>query len=242
MKIKLSSLLHGMAGLALAVVLVTPGFAADKKYTTEKQKFSYAIGIQIGNNLKRQGVDNLDKAALSQAIIDAMKGNKFKVSVEDMKAAIQSFQQKLAAAEKKKSETAKAAGDKFRAEYKKKKGVTELANGIMYKVIKSASGQKPTVSNTVSVNYKGSLTSGKVFDSSYDRGKPVTFPLGGVIKGWQEVLPLMSTGEKWEVVIPPELGYGEQGAGSSIGPNETLVFEIELLEIKKEETKAPETK
>lgn len=206
--------------------------AADKKFTTEKQKFSYALGVQMGNSLRQQGLTDVDADALGQAIADVLSGSEFKVSVEDMQAAVQSFSQKQQAKAAEAAKTAQAAGDKYRADNKKKKGVKELPNGIQYEVLTAGKGKKPQVTDTVTVHYHGTLVSGKVFDSSVSRGQPATFPINGVIKGWQEVVPMMPTGSKWRVVIPPELAYGEQGAGGTIGPNETLTFEIELISIK----------
>lgn len=206
--------------------------AADKKFTTEKEKLSYAIGVQLGGSLKQQGITDLDTAALAQAIDDMLNGRQPKVSVQEMQAALDAYRQKLMAEKEAEAKKASAAGDKFRKDNKKKKGVTELANGIQYEVLKKGDGKKPGKTDTVTVHYHGSLVDGKVFDSSVKRGQPATFPLNGVIKGWQEVLPLMPTGSKWKVVIPPELAYGAKGAGASIGPNETLIFEIELLAIK----------
>jgi FKBP-type peptidyl-prolyl cis-trans isomerase FklB len=124
-----------------------------------------------------------------------------------------------------------AAGKAFMADNRKKEGVSELSNGLQYRVIKAGSGQKPKVTDTVSVHYRGMLINGRDFDSSERAGKPVSFRLNSVIKGWQEALPLMPEGSRWQVVIPPELAYGEQGAGVAIGPNETLVFDIELVGI-----------
>ena len=206
--------------------------AADKKFTTEKQKFSYALGVQMGNSLRQQGLNDVDAEALGQAIADVLSGSDFKVSVEDMQAAVQSFTQQQQAKAAEAAQAATAAGHKYRAENKKKKGVKELPNGIQYEVLKAGKGKKPQVTDTVTVHYHGTLISGKVFDSSVQRGQPATFPINGVIKGWQEVVPMMPTGSKWRVVIPPELAYGEQGAGGAIGANETLIFEIELLSIK----------
>ena len=206
--------------------------AADKKYNTEKERFSYALGVQLGRGLQQQGITDVDPDALAQAIKDMVNGKEPRVSQQDMQAAMNAYREKILADQKAKGSAAEKAGDEFRSTNKKRKGVTELPNGIQYEVLKKGSGKKPTADDTVTVHYHGTLISGKVFDSSVKRGQPATFPLNGVIKGWQEVLPLMPTGSKWKVVIPPNLAYGERGAGSSIGPNETLIFEIELLSIK----------
>ena len=206
--------------------------AADSKFSSEKERLSYAIGVQLGGSLKQQGFTDIDAAALGQAIADVLNGKELQVSMQDMQAAIQSFQQKKQAERVTQGNAAKEAGDKFRAENKKKKGVKETKSGIQYEVIKDAKGKKPKATDTVTVHYHGTMIDGKVFDSSVNRGQPATFPLNGVIKGWTEIVPMMPVGSKWRVVIPPELAYGEQGAGNTIGPNETLVFEIELLSVK----------
>jgi FKBP-type peptidyl-prolyl cis-trans isomerase FklB len=205
---------------------------ADTAISTTEQKFSYAIGFQIAQNLKQQGMSNIDAAALSQAITDVLSSAKLKLSMEEMQKVVRAQQETIVAARNAKGEEAKVAGEKFLAENKKKKDIKVLASGIQYKVIKEGKGKKPTADNSVVAHYHGSLINGKVFDSSYNRGTPATFPLNGVIKGWQEVLPMMSIGSKWKVFIPSELAYGTRGAGGDIGPNETLIFDIELLEIK----------
>ena len=215
--------------LTIAVPLSNTAIAA--KLDTDQKRFSYAIGAQIGSSVKREGLD-IDLKAMSEAITDVIKGNKLQMNPQEMQAAVQSMQEKQAAARDKQGESAKKAGEEFLAANKKKKGVTTLANGIQYKVIKAGTGAKPTSTNTVVAHYRGTLIDGKEFDSSYSRGEPASFPVSGVIKGWQEVLPLMATGSKWQVFIPSELAYGARGAGASIGPWETLVFDIELLEVK----------
>lgn len=218
-----------MAGLFLFAANV---MAAD--YKSEKAKLSYAIGVTMANSLKQQKIDgDVDAKLIGEAIVDILGGKKLKVSQADQQAAMTAFQQKMMAKQKEAADGKKSAGDKFRAENKKRKGVTELPNGIQYEVLKDAKGDKPKKTDKVTVHYHGTLIDGTVFDSSTKRGKPASFPLNGVIKGWQEVLPLMSTGAKWKVVIPPELAYGPRGAGGSIGPNETLIFEIELISIDK---------
>jgi FKBP-type peptidyl-prolyl cis-trans isomerase FklB len=217
---------------ALSVLSLTVS-AADSKYKTQKERLSYAVGVQLGSSLKQQGITDIDAKVVGQAISDVMSGAKLKVSQQDMQAAVNTFQQEMVSKRQAAAKKEKAAGDAFRAKNKKRKGVKELPNGIQYEVLKAGKGAKPKVTDTVTVHYHGTLIDGKVFDSSVKRGSPATFPLNGVIKGWQEVLPLMETGAKWKVVIPPELAYGERGTGSAIGPNATLVFEIELLEIKK---------
>jgi len=218
---------------AITILSVLAFTVSAAEYKTQKERLSYAVGVQMGSSLKQQGLTDLDPKVVGQAIADVLADAKFKVSQEDMQAAITAYQQEANAKRNAAASKQKTAGDKFRAENKKRKGVTELANGIQYEVLKDGKGAKPKKTDTVTVHYHGTLIDGTVFDSSVKRGKPATFPLNGVIKGWQEVLPLIPTGAKWKVVIPPELAYGERGAGGSIGPNETLIFEIELIEIKK---------
>lgn len=220
MKIKSTFAYMASAG----VLLATSAFAADE-IKTDEQKFSYAIGFQLGQNLKNQGLGDIDVKIMTQAINDVLGGKDLKLSMEEMQQAFQAKQQKMLA-------KAKDAGDKFLAENKSKPGVKTLDNGIQYKVITEGKGNKPTLESSVVAHYSGTLIDGTEFDSSYKRGEPATFPLNGVIKGWQEVLPLMTVGSKWQVWIPSDLGYGTRGAPPSIGPNETLIFEIELLEIK----------
>ncbi len=204
--------------------------AADLK--SNKGKYSYAIGFQIGNNLKREGAD-VDVDAIAQGIKDVLSGAKLSVSMEDMQAAVMEMQKQQQAAREAQGEKAKKEGEAYLAKNKKAKGVKELPSGIQYKVIKEGKGDKPKASDTIVAHYKGTLISGKEFDSSYSRGQPATFAVNQVIQGWQEILPMMPIGSKWEVVIPASLAYGPRGAGANIGPNETLIFEVELLEIKK---------
>lgn len=201
------------------------------EFKTNKQKYSYAIGFQIGTGLKRDNVD-ADVEAIKQGIKDVMSGAQPQVSLEDMQAAVLEMQKAQQAARDALGDKAKKAGEKFLADNKKKKGVQTLKSGIQYKVIKKGSGAKPTAADSVVAHYKGTLIDGTEFDSSYKRGQPATFGVGQVIKGWQEILPMMPTGSKWQVFIPSDLAYGPRGAGPNIGPNETLVFDIELLEVK----------
>ncbi len=207
-----------------SVLLATPALSADE-IKTDEQKISYAIGFQIGSSLKQQGLSNLDIKIVSQAIDDVLQNRELKLSMEEMQAAFQAKQKEMMAERQ-------AEGEKFLAENKKKAGIKTLDNGIQYKVLAQGKGKKPTLASSVVAHYRGTLINGKEFDSSYKRGEPATFPLNGVIKGWQEVLPMMAEGSKWQVWIPSDLAYGSNGAGGDIGPNETLIFEIELIEVK----------
>jgi FKBP-type peptidyl-prolyl cis-trans isomerase FklB len=204
--------------------------------TTTKQKASYAIGMNWGTGLHRQGID-VDSAALIQGMKDALAGGKTLLTEDEARAAlmqlqkeIQEKQQAKAAAE---GETNKKEGDAFLAANKTKESVVTLPSGLQYKILKEGNGPKPTASDSVVCNYKGTLINGTEFDSSYKRGEPATFPVTGVIKGWTEALQLMPVGSKWQLFIPPDLAYGPRGTpGGPIGPNATLVFEVELISIK----------
>lgn len=236
MKIKKSAFL---CLIVSSYTLLLSNVYAETAITTDKQKFSYAVGVQIGTNLKRDGFE-VDVDVIRQAISDVMSGEKLKVSMEDMQQAVVAYQKAQAEVRQAKGEKAKVAGKEFLEKNKKAKGVQELESGIQYQVITEGKGQKPQATDTIVAHYRGTLIDGKEFDSSYSRGQPATFPINQVIKGWQEILPKMNVGSKWKVFIPSDLAYGERGAGANIGPNETLVFEIELLEIKAPaESKAP---
>jgi len=182
-------------------------------------------------SLKAEGLD-VDPGAFSTAMKDALSGAKAALSDDEMQAALTAERDIQLKALQEKVEENKKAGDKYRAENTKKEGVKTLENGIQYKVVTSGKGKQASAESEVTVHYRGTLINGTEFDSSYKRNKPATFRLTGVIKGWQEVVPKMKVGDKWEVVIPPELGYADKGAGDVIGPGETLLFEIELLEVK----------
>ncbi len=213
-----------------------PGTAgAPLALTTQKQKASYAIGVNIGRGLHRDGVD-VDAALVGRGIRDAIANGKLQLTDEEMKTVLATLTTDL----KKKQEAEVAAegeankkeGETFLAANKSKQGVVALPDGLQYKILTPGNGPKPTPTDTVVANYKGTLINGTEFDSSYKRGQPVTFPVGQVIKGWTEVLQLMPVGSKWEVYIPSDLAYGPQGAGRGpIGPNQTLIFEIELVSI-----------
>lgn len=221
-----------LAGLLATTLLLGACNEQTARLDTEQQKYSYAIGIQVGNNLKRQDVD-LDGPALAQAIKDVLAGTPSRLDEKAIQAAMMSIHKaqldKRQAAGKSNQEEA----EKFLAENQKREGVKVLASGVQYKEIEAGKGKSPTAKDTVKVHYRGTLINGTEFDSSYKRNQPVTFNVGQVIKGWQEVLQLMKPGAKWHVAIPPQLAYGERGAPPNIGPNSLLVFEIKLLEIVK---------
>ncbi|MGB7749161.1 MAG: FKBP-type peptidyl-prolyl cis-trans isomerase [Verrucomicrobiia bacterium] len=222
--------------LALGL-LVSSVPAQDKPdLTNPKQKTSYAIGLDIATTLKRQELD-VDAKALADGIADGFAG-KPALTEEEQKAAIIDLQKTaMAKAEEKQKASAEnnlKAGEAFLAANAKKDGVKTTASGLQYKVIKSGTGPSPKPTDTVKVHYTGTLVDGTVFDSSVERGTPATFPVKGVIPGWTEALQLMKVGDKWQLVIPAKLAYGEEGPGP-IGPNSTLIFDVELLGIEKPE-------
>ncbi|MGI9304796.1 MAG: FKBP-type peptidyl-prolyl cis-trans isomerase [Gammaproteobacteria bacterium] len=207
---------------------------AQAELESQDQKFSYAIGFQVGNQLnqrfQQEGLD-VDSTAFLQAVKDVLEQTESALSQEDMQAAFQARMAALQAEQNQAGEKNAEAGKAYRTANKDKEGVTQTESGLQYRVIEKGEGKSPTAEDTVIVHYKGTLINGEEFDSSYARGNPATFSLGGIIPGWQEALALMKEGSKWELVVPPELAYGPNGAGGSIGPNETLVFEVELIEI-----------
>jgi FKBP-type peptidyl-prolyl cis-trans isomerase FklB len=202
---------------------------------SEKDKLSYAMGMDLGAQLKSRSVD-IDTDAFARGLSDALTGGKTLLTEAEAKAVIAELQKailvKQAAEAKVAGEKNKSEGDAFLAANKAKDGVVTLPSGVQYKVLSAGTGPKPTLEQTVVCQYRGTLIDGKEFDSSYKRGQPATFPVKGVIKGWAEVLQLMPVGSKWQVFIPPDLAYGTRGAGADIGPNATLIFEIELVAIK----------
>lgn len=191
-------------------------------------KISYALGMVIGHNLRSMGVDNLSTADFSGAIDAIIAGNKTELTDQEAQITVQQFLQKK---EEEASRAAREAGERYLAENAKKEGVTVTESGLQYEILNAALGQKPTATDTVTCHYEGRLIDGTVFDSSYRRGEPTSFPLQGVIKGWTEGLQLMSIGSKFRFTIPFQLAYGAQGAGGSIPPYATLVFDVELLGI-----------
>jgi len=205
--------------------------AAAPALDTDTRRLSYTIGMQIGGSLKRDALE-LDEAAFAAGVADAMAGRDPRLSEGEMQAAVDAHRQAQETAAQATAEDNRVKGEKFLAEYSKREGVVSLPSGIRYRVLTASEGKHPVAADTVVAHYKGTFIDGREFDSSYKRGEPAAFPVSGVIQGWQEVLPLMGVGAKWEVVIPANLAYGERGAGGVIGPNETLVFEIELVDIK----------
>lgn len=222
--------------ICLAAVLVASiGLAQDKApLKDQKDKASYSIGHDIGNTFKKQNVDlNLD--ALISGLKDALAG-KEALPKEERDKTLAAFQKELiekqTAATKAAGEKNATEGEKFLAENKTKDGVKTTASGLQYKVLKEGTGESPKATDMVVTHYKGTLLDGTEFDSSYKRNEPATFPVNRVIAGWTEALQLMKPGSKYQLFIPSKLGYGERGAGRDIGPNSTLIFEVELVSIK----------
>lgn len=198
---------------------------------TDKQKLSYSMGIFFGQTVIRQGME-IDAPAFMQAVEDVLNKSEKKLSDDEMQNIINAYQKKEQDKRVATSGNNKVDGENFLTENKNKDGVIALPSGLQYKIIKNGKGKKPLANSQVIVHYKGTLINGTEFDSSYARGEPIELGLNQVIKGWQEALQLMPVGSKWQVFIPSELAYGERGAGRTIGPNSTLIFDIELLSIK----------
>jgi FKBP-type peptidyl-prolyl cis-trans isomerase len=233
-----------------APAVTTPKSAAKKPTTatktaaaapalkTRKEKFSYALGMNIGNglgaNLKKQSVE-VDPNLVAQGLKDSMGDGKTRLTEDEAKAVLTEVQNEVRQQQQGKVKEAadknKTEGEKFLADNKAKDGVVTLPSGLQYKILTEGTGAKPTAADTVVCNYRGTLLDGTEFDSSYKRGQPATFPVGGVIKGWTEALQLMPTGSKWQIFIPANLAYGDKGAGGEIGPGAALIFEVELISI-----------
>lgn len=190
---------------------------------------SYSIGVSIGTNMKKDGLDSLNLDVLKAAMAAAIKGDSLKITQAEAQGVIQSYLQQK---QQRKSDANAEAGRKFLEENKKKPGVKTTESGLQYEVVKEGTGPMPTANDTVVTHYHGTLIDGTVFDSSVDRGQPAEFPVGAVIRGWTEALQLMKVGSKYRLYIPSELAYGDRQAGPQIGPNSTLIFDVELLEIK----------
>jgi|APFre7841882724_1041349.scaffolds.fasta_scaffold105337_1 FKBP-type peptidyl-prolyl cis-trans isomerase FklB len=225
----------------LVIALALAGAACSKQPTqetikgpaldTEVAKASYGLGYNIAGNVDNQYGKALDSKAFLVGIEDAFAGTPAKVSEDAVLAALNALNDARTDERSKLAETNLAAAKLFLAENGKKEGVVTTASGLQYQVLVAGAGPKPGASDTVTTHYTGTLIDGTVFDSSVDRGSPASFPVNGVIPGWVEALQLMSVGSKWRIVVPPELAYKDNGAGNKIGPNEALIFEIELISI-----------
>jgi FKBP-type peptidyl-prolyl cis-trans isomerase FklB len=219
-----------------ALAFVAPALADHPTVLKDQRdKASYSIGVNIGSGMKASSLD-LNTEALVSGLEDGLSSAKPQVSDKERQEVLTAFEQDL---QKKETERLKQVADKnmkegaeFLANNKAKEGVKTLPSGLQYKILAEGTGAQPKPTDQVTVNYRGTLLDGSEFDSSYKRGEPVTFPVNGVIKAWSEALPLMKTGAKWQLFVPADLAYGERGAGRAIGPNSTLIFEVELVGIK----------
>jgi FKBP-type peptidyl-prolyl cis-trans isomerase FklB len=231
----MSRLLATLGASLIAAPLLLPVAAPAQDVQpleTLEQRFSYMVGLQLGQRMMEQGLgQNLDVDAFAQALRDTFAGHQPRLSMEEMQATVQEMQAAQQGQQDAAGAEAMATGEAFLLENAEKEGVQTTTSGLQYKVIEAGEGDKATAADSVRVHYEGRLLDGKVFDSSFQRGEPAVFGVGQVIPGWQEALQLMSAGAKYEVWIPSGLAYGPQGAGADIGPNETLNFTIELIEI-----------
>jgi FKBP-type peptidyl-prolyl cis-trans isomerase len=216
--------------LIITLLIITPpAFCAE--FESDSEKYSYAMGVRYAQMIRSQVSKDVDIPAFTQAINDVLGGQETKLSPEEMQQAISAYIKIQQAEQEKLAKKNQADGKKYQDTHAKKEGVVTLDNGLQYKVLSAGEGESPTAEQKVEVHYRGQLINGKEFDSSYKRGKPVQFSLNGVVPGFREAITRMKPGAKWEVVIPPALGYGKKGAGGTIGPNETLIFEIEYLKV-----------
>ena len=217
--------------------------SAPMALETQKDKVSYAVGINLGRGIHKEAVD-VDPEILARGLRDGLSDAKPQMTDEEVQATLSELQKQVTAHQQELRQQAveknKKAGEAFLAANKDKPGVVTLASGLQYKIIEPGTGPKPTASDSVVCNYRGTLIDGTEFDSSYKRGQAATFPVGQVIKGWTEALQLMPVGSKWQLFIPADLAYGERGTnGGPIGPNETLVFEVQLVSIQAKPQSAP---
>src|SRR5436305_465362 len=224
-----------------ASLLVLPLFGQEKspQLKDQRDKVSYSIGMNIGFNLSKQKVD-INPDILAAGIKDSIAG-KPQLTQDQVKDVMAQFEKDMEQKQKQAGEKNKADGAKFLEENKKKPGVKTTASGLQYKAEKEGTGSQPKATDMVTVNYRGTLIDGTEFDSSYKRGQPATFPLNGVIKGWTEAVQLMKVGSKYQLFVPSNLAYGERAVSPEIGPNATLIFEVELLDVKPPATPGPGT-
>ncbi len=222
------------AALVLALVSVASFADESKKLESNVQKFSYAIGLQLGDNLKNQGIIDLDEEAVAQGIRDYLDGNDLKLTPEEIQQAVVAYQQEMLETRLALAKKNREAGETFLESNGERDGVVVLESGVQYEVVEKGTGDNPTETDIVVVHYRGYLLDGSEFDSSFSRGEPTELEIAQVIPGWQQTLQLMKVGAKWKVWIPSDLAYGLRGAGSKIGPNELLHFDIELLSIKED--------
>lgn len=233
--------------LSCIILFANTIYAEDVVLKNQRDKVSYGIGMDIGKGLKSQSVD-IDPDILARAVKDVLSGGKLLMTDEEFRETMTNFRNEMMAKQvarmKELAEKNKKEGEEFLAENKKKEGVVTLPSGLQYKIINDGTGEKPAATDTVTVNYRGTLINGTEFDSTATHGQPATFRVNGVIPGWTEALQLMKEGSKWQIFIPSSLAYGERGTGrGEIGPNATLIFDVELISIQDNaKTAAPEGK
>lgn len=197
-------------------------------FTTDAEKASYGIGLQMGEQLKANPFEGLNLNSVFEGMKDAYAGSAFQVEIPEIQAAFEKINEEIQARREEEAKVLAAEGIAFLEENAKRPEITVTESGLQYEVLATGEGEKPTAESTVRVDYHGTLVNGTVFDSSYERGQPAEFPVGGVIKGWTEALQMMPVGTKWRLYVPHELAYGERGAGAAISPYSTLVFDVEL--------------
>jgi len=217
----------------VAIMTLTATSAMAQDVTSDKGKLSYAVGWDIGKDIERRGAE-FDVETLIAAVRDSAAGKEPRVPAEEMAAMLTELQQRVrqeqAEAFQKLAEENKAKSEEFLASNRSKNGIVALPSGIQYRIIEEGDGARPTMESTVKVHYRGSKINGHEFDSSFARGVPEQFTVNSVLKGWQEVLPLMKTGSTWQIFVPPELAFGPRG-NPPVGPNEALIFDLKLVEI-----------
>ncbi len=218
--------LKNLSFIICSLVLFNSSTAQSK--ITKMDTLSYSLGVLFGNSLKQQGVDKISPADMVEALEEVLAGKPTKISMQE---ASDLYSKSIAKLQEKQHEGNKSEGEKFLADNAKKPGIKTTASGLQYEVLTMGTGAKPAITDKVKTHYHGTLINGKVFDSSVQRGEPISFPLNGVIKGWTEALQLMPVGSKFRLFIPYELAYGERGAGGDIKPFSALIFEVELLAI-----------
>lgn len=232
MKLKVLSFTLGLG--AMAMVSCNQTINKNVALNTELDSVSYSIGVNFGTNLKRSNITEINEKAIIAGMYDVLEEDSVKIDIQQTGQIINNY---IKGIQEKVGEENLAKGEKFLSDNAKKEGVVITESGLQYKIINEGTGDKPLATDQVKVHYKGTTIDGKEFDSSFKRNQPATFAANRVIKGWTEALQLMPVGSKWELYIPAELAYGQRGAGADIGPNETLIFEVELLEIVKPEPK-----
>ncbi len=201
------------------------------KYSTVESQASYGIGYQMGEQLASNPFDGLDVETVLTGLTDGFNRTQSQVDNNDLRAAFTEIHERMQAAKQEQFAGAVEEGIKFLEENGQREGIVITESGLQYEILTAGTGDMPTAASTVRTNYHGTLINGDVFDSSYERGQPAEFPVGGVIKGWSDALTMMPVGSKWRLYVPHDLAYGEQGAGGAIGPFSTLIFDIELLDI-----------